>query len=113
MVPYPAVEWTKVRPSPRSLPQPEKFPIIGCPEDPEFYPAWDKRMNQLAATFSVLSTPPPSPFGSRDGFLTSQGVVAPPEEPVHGYIFSGDTWVIHAVTPSQRTPRRTWRGLGG
>ena len=62
VVPYPTVEWTKVRPSPRSLPQPELFPISGCPEDPEFYPAYDKRKIQLAATPGFQSATPPSPF---------------------------------------------------
>ena len=37
-----------------------------------------------------------SPFGTALGYLTNLGVVAPPSQPVNGYIFSGDRWLPRA-----------------
>ena len=43
------------------------------------------------------------PFGSLPGFVTSQGVVAVPDEPIGGYVYAGGTgdgtvWRLHADT---------------
>ena len=45
------------------------------------------------------TTPPPftyAPFGTLPGFLTNQGIVLPPTEPIGGYIFDQVEWVLYA-----------------
>ena len=52
-----------------------------------------------------ISTAPPQylpvgtsvPFDTLPGYLTSEGVITPPTDPVGGYIQQGRGWILHAA----------------
>ena len=88
-----------------NIPKPNSFPVLGVSQDPDFY---HKRYDRGDSTKSFLSS---FPHGSLCGYETDIGIVAPPTEPIHGYIWSDHytSFVLHAVKPrdAPRTnPRR-------
>ena len=101
----PVVEWHNLRPHlKKNLPEPAKFPVSGVSPDPEFYQptcTWHK-----GTKFTQHE-----PFGTLPGLMTSLGVVTMPTEPVHGYVWTGDSWVIHAEMSRER-PRGGTGGQG-
>lgn len=98
-LPKAKVNWQRLNTNmKRNLPMPDQYPVHGCAQDPEFYTAmkavyWKNQKQEDQFLFDLEK-----PFGALFGFWTSQGVLAPPEEPVHGYVCSPEsgTWVIAA-----------------
>jgi len=88
----PRVNWSKLNTNMhKNLPKAKNYPIYGASQDPAYYTRKCQYVNQLVFESCF-------PFGCRTGFLTSRGIIAPPEDPVHGYKWSeedGD-WVIAA-----------------
>ena len=103
----------------RKLPKPELLPIQACSQDPALYqkcticgkefdgsrhlghstPSAVYADHDSSSKFTELSFP----FGALPGFVTSQGVVAVPGEPIGGYVYAGGTgdgtvWQLHAET---------------
>ena len=50
-----------------------------------------------------LNTHTTSPFGTAPGFETNLGIVAPPQHPIDGYIYTQQGWKIYA-TPKRQIP---------
>ena len=48
---------------------------------------------------SDIDRNPAAPFGRGPGFYTNLGVVSPPSEPLHGYVYTGSGWILHATPP--------------
>ena len=95
----------------RNIPKPENFPIQGCSEDPGFY---DR--SRLTSETVRLSFFRPHPFGSEYGYTTNLGIVPVPDNPIHGYVWHGGQWTIHASLPSSSppsSPQRSRRGRSG
>ena len=83
----------------RNLPVPDQFALHGCAQSPEFYISTldiEHYGGQTLDTKLVFETG--KPFGSLYGFRTSQGVLALPDEVVHGYHCCPETgtWIIAA-----------------
>ena len=80
----------------RNLPDPFKFPIKGCSQDPNFYDIKYRSENKRNYyTWDVESRE--YPHGYMYGYNTDVGIVPVPEEPVHGYVFKdGHGWILHA-----------------
>ena len=77
----------------KNLPQPERFPVHGCSHDAKLYETAD------STSYSPLKWGiGPYPFGSLHGFYTNMGVVAVPDQPLHGYRCcpGTGTWEIDA-----------------
>ena len=97
--PYPRIQWGRLNQHAlKNLPQPTMNPIHGCPIDPNFYikrqDRWTQRCQGRA--FSCGCVRCDVPFGRAAGFVTDKGNIAVPDHPIHGYIYSGGNWVIHA-----------------
>ena len=114
----------------KNLPEPELLPIHSCPVDPTFYDSLDKKFSDRASAMGITSRKSYSyggpcqlgkpawkpgdcgcircipPFGRRAGFTTNLGIVAPPEEAVHGYVYMGSGWVLHASVSDTPRSRR-------
>ena len=105
MSPYPVIDMSKVNQRfLQNLPKPEPFPILGCSPDPQFYePRYevqcDGRRRQLKSRHEEKY-----PFGCGFGYRTNLGIIdwASKEGAVHGYIWSGYDWVLHAQRPQDR-----------
>ena len=102
MSPYPIIDMTKVnRRFLSNLPSPERFPVLGCSQDPKFYePRYedDGSRRQLISSFYEKEK---YPFGCAFGFMTNLGIIgwSSREGAVHGYIWTGYSWVLHAQRP--------------
>ena len=109
------------------LPRPDLLPRLGCSEDANLYTkciyhkaneGCEKSPEDCKTKFSDSGTPYAHKvesmrhkdlwksktswcFGARAGFVTNLGVIPPPSEPIHGYVYSGGTgeatsYVLHA-----------------
>ena len=96
----PRVNWSRLNTNMlRNLPIPVKYSMHGCAQSPEFYTSTKDVEHYGGQTLNTkLVFESGQPFGSHYGFWTSQGVLAPPEEAVHGYHCSPETgtWIISA-----------------
>jgi len=119
------VDFTRVNPfALAKLPKPQSLPRLGCSEDADLYnkciihksdEACDKSPAVCKSKFSDSGTYYAKQslkhkgyitvtnwcFGTRAGFVTDLGVIPPPSEPVHGYVYSYGTgentsYVLHA-----------------
>ena len=80
----PQVNWSRLNKHfMKNLPTPETFRIHSCPQDPNFY-----KRHRVGSCV---------PFGTRSVIMTNLGVVGLPSEPVHGYVWQGGEWTIHAT----------------
>jgi hypothetical protein len=90
----PIVNWARLNSFQfKNLPQPERFPVHGCSHDAKLYETAD------STSYSPLKWGiGPYPFGSLHGFYTNMGVVAVPDQPLHGYRCcpGTGTWEIDA-----------------
>ena len=97
-LPKARINWHRLNPNmKRNLPDPVKFALHGCAQNPEFYTTLAPARYYLGQkTDPSLVFETGKPFGSLYGFWTSKGVLAPPDEPVHGFHCCGETgtWVI-------------------
>ena len=98
----------------KNIPKPESYPIYGCSEDSEFY---DISKHGKRPTFFNSF-----PFGAKPGYDTNLGIVAVPDQPIFGYIWTENHgFKIHAAPPSSRAsctssgaiPRGQRRGRSG
>ena len=98
----------------KNIPKPESHPMYGCSNDPEFY---DKGNHGKRPTFFNSF-----PFGAKPGYDTNLGIVAVPDQPIFGYIWTENHgFKIHAAPPSSRAsctssgaiPRGQRRGRSG
>ena len=110
---YPTIDIAKCNTrSLANVPKPQKFPLFGCSDDPNFY-IKSRNMYQPEGEFYKNIYP----FGAKYGYLTNQGVVPVPEEPVFGYVWDGtdeeSRWVLCAVHPPDHRSKvaRKWKGL--
>ena len=96
---FPRVDWTKVNQRMiKNIPEPGSFPVHGVSEDPDFY--------KMIREHNLEGWPPasqfhnaPYPFGHKQGYYTSAGVIPPVfDDVIHGYIWSEEDkrFVIHA-----------------
>ena len=85
-----------------NIPKPNSYPVLGVSQDPDFY---HKRYDRGDPTKCFLSS---YPHGALSGYETNLGIVAPPKEPIHGYIWSDRfrSYVLHAVLPEEEGSRR-------
>jgi len=91
----------------RNIPKPESFPILGCSNDLEFYARVDHRPG-------IKNFYKEFPFGSEYGYNSNLGIVAMPDHPIHGYVWSGGEWKVHASLPSSTLPNfKVKRGRAG
>ena len=107
-LPRPTVNWSTLNKHKRkNLPDPERFPIKSVPADPNFYkdvtkykPAakhiTDLPGGLLATTEQCGCAACVPPFGLQHGLRTDLGIIAMPENAVHGYKWdeSSAGWVI-------------------
>ena len=103
--PYPIIDMTKVNKRFLSnLPSPERFPVLGCSPDPKFYePRYEddgSRRQLISSSYEKEKYP----FGCAFGFMTNLGIIdwSSREGAVHGYIWTGYSWVLHAQRPQDR-----------
>ena len=105
--PYPVIDMSKVNKRFLSnLPTPERFPVLGCSQDPKFYePRYEddgsrRQPLQLVSSYEKEKYP----FGCDFGFMTNLGIIdwSSREGAVHGYIWTGYSWVLHAQRPQDR-----------
>ena len=80
-----------------NIPKPNCFPVLGVSQNPDFY---HKRYDREDSTKSFLSS---FPHGGLYGYETNLGIVAPPTEPIHGYVWSERkrSFVLHAIIPEE------------
>ena len=110
-VAIPKVDFSKVKPHlHRKLPKPVSVPVQACSIDPTLYTSCTICVSARNQGFQPERHPgcvppleKPLPFGALPGFVTSQGVVAVPGEPIGGYVYAGGTgectvWQLHAET---------------
>ena len=110
-VAVPRIDFSQVKPHlHRKLPKPDSVPVQACSIDPNFYTSCTICANARIKGFQHpehnyrACSPPfeqPLPFGALPGFVTSQGVVAVPVQPIGGYVYAGGTgdatkWQLHA-----------------
>ena len=122
--PYPIIDFSKVnKRALSSTPEPERFPVLGCSPDPKFYEKEYYKISELERFGLAKSSLPASdlkllqnhrvpyskhdkiyPFGSEFGFYTNLGIVdwSSRKEAVHGYIWSGNKWVLEAKRPQDK-----------
>ena len=122
--PYPIIDFSKVnKRALSSTPEPERFPVLGCSPDPKFYEKEYYKISELERFGFAKSSLPASdlkllqnhrvpyskhdkiyPFGSEFGFYTNLGIVdwSSRKETVHGYIWSGNKWVLEAKRPQDK-----------
>jgi hypothetical protein len=98
-MPKPRVNWSKLNKwQIKNLPEPDSFPILSCPQDPAYYNTiFEKRYTHHCvghAQCGCVRCDPP--FGRAKGLRTNLGVIPMPLEPVHGYVWHGNEWVIAA-----------------
>jgi len=127
-VAVPRIDFHQVKPHlHRKLPKPDLLPVQACSIDPALYTKCTGSMQcgkeydgskhpgyvvpsaqslTGSATYaehdsSSKFTESSFPFGALPGFVTSQGVVAVPDEPIGGYVYAGGAgdstvWRLHA-----------------
>ena len=85
-----------------NIPKPNSYPVLGVSQDPDFY---HKSYGRDNPTKSFLSS---FPHGALSGYETNLGIVAPPTDPIHGYIWSDHfrSFVLHAVRPGEGSRSR-------
>ena len=98
---YPTIDITKCNTrSIANVPKPQKFPILGCSTDPEFYVLSHSCYKASGDFYKCY------PYGAKYGYRTNLGIVPVPDKPVHGYVWDGtddsSDWVLHAVKPKDR-----------
>ena len=83
-----------------NIPKPNRYPVLGVSPDPDFYHKWYQTGDPYKRSQKFLD---PAPFGSLFGYETDIGIVPPPTDPVHGYIWSEryGSFVLHAVMPGR------------
>ena len=92
-----------------NIPKPNRYPVLGVSNDPDFYHQWYQTGDPYKRSQKFLD---PFPFGSEFGYETNIGIVLPPTDPIHGYIWSekyGGTFVLHAVKPADAQAPRSRR----
>ena len=104
--PYPIIDMSKVNKRFLSnLPEPERFPVLGCSPDPKFYePRYEVQYDaQLPPRQLKSMYEEKYPFGCGFGF-DNLGIIGSSslEGAVHGYIWTGYRWVLHAQRPQDR-----------
>ena len=92
--PYPVVDWSQVNKRfLGNLPEPTPFPLSGCSPDEQFYKDCDKQGSYTNTRWMLGDA-----FGSRRGYLTEDGVIAPSGsgQMLHGYVWSDQfrCWVL-------------------
>ena len=92
--PYPVVDWSQVNKRfLGNLPEPTPFPLSGCSPDEKFYRDCDKQGSYTNTRWMLGDA-----FGSRRGYLTEDGVIAPSAhgQTLHGYVWSDEFrgWVL-------------------
>ena len=93
-----------------NIPKPSYIAIQGVSQDPDFYQKLYPR-NDYYKIEKFYKFHEPYPFGGDYGYETNIGVVPPPTDPIHGYIWQGCSWKLHAVEPGQgRSITRRRRG---
>ena len=76
----PIVNWARLNSfQHKNLPQPDRFPVLGCSLDAKLYEVSDAQYSPIKWGIG------PHPFGSLHGFYTNMGVVAVPDQTLHGY----------------------------
>ena len=108
--PYPIIDMSKVNKRFMSnLPEPERFPVLGCSPDPSFYEGkWEKPYAGLGSSLAPLVLKSKHdekfPFGCELGFETNLGIVGyySREGAIHGYIWSGYKWILEAKRPQDK-----------
>ena len=105
--PYPIIDMSKVNKRFLSnLPEAERFPVLGCSPDPKFYePRYEVQYDaQLPPRQLKSMYEEKYPFGCGFGFDTNLGIIGSSslEGAVHGYIWTGYRWVLHAQRPQDR-----------
>ena len=91
----------------KNIPKPDLLPILGCSNDLQFYARVDHRPG-------IKNFYKEFPFGSDYGYNTNRGIVAVPDHPIHGYVWSGGEWKVHASLPSSTLPNfKVKRGRAG
>lgn len=107
-VEYPQVDFTQLNQRFISnIPKPYLHPILGCSNDAEFYARVDHRPG-------IKNFYKEFPHGSEYGYTTNMGIVAVPDYPIHGYVWSGGEWMVHASLPSSTPPNFKFkRGRSG
>ena len=101
--PRPVVNWSRINHNAvRHLPKPVLYPVKGVSQDPVMYET-KRKVNCLTDRTEAVESPfvrKPAPFGSLHGFQTSHGIVAVPDVPVDGFLWSKENgcWVIAANT---------------
>ena len=110
---YKTIDFSKVNVrNMANIPKPNYFPIHGVSNDPEFYKKtyWSKGFEYDKKEMNFFK---PSPYGSKYGYQTNDGIVPVPDAPVHGHVWSDHlhNWVLHAVHPDECSPTRApWTG---
>eukprot|EP00092_Neocalanus_flemingeri_P095834 GFUD01121944.1.p1 GENE.GFUD01121944.1~~GFUD01121944.1.p1 ORF type:complete len:470 (-),score=130.59 GFUD01121944.1:207-1616(-) len=108
--PRPKVNWSRLNKHQlRNLPDPQWFPILSAPADPDYYATTyltrygtrkvdgqDYQRTLPPAEIEQLCAGTP-PFGTSQGLKTNLGIITMPQEPVHGYTWDDNEWVIAAV----------------
>ena len=108
--PYPIIDFSKVNKRALSnLPEPERFPVLGCSPDPKFYEGeYVKPYSGLGSSLAPLVLKSKHdekfPFGCELGFETNLGIVGyySREGAIHGYIWNGYRWILEAKRPQDR-----------
>jgi len=107
--PYPIIDFSKVNKRALSnLPEPERFPVLGCSPDPSFYEGKYETLNPGNSIESrkVLKCKHDEkyPFGVASGFETNLGIVDwySREGAIHGYIWTGYRWILEAKRPQDK-----------
>ena len=81
----------------KNIPKPSLYQILGCSTDAEFYARVDHRpwIQNFYKEF---------PYGSEYGYITNLSIVAVPDHPIHGFVWSEGEWMIQASIPSSTLP---------
>ena len=95
-----------------NIPKPSYIPIQGVSQDPDLYHKEYPR-NDYYHVQRYFKFNEPHPFGSAYGYETDIGIVPPPTDPVHGYVWQGGGWKLHAVEPGQSFQRGIQRRRRG
>ena len=83
-----------------NIPKPSSFPIHGVSPDPDFYHKLARGEGEYSHKIFYRFNRH-SPFGSDYGYETHIGIVPPPTDPVHGYIWCEGSWKLYAVKPGE------------
>ena len=89
-----------------NIPRPDCYPVLGVSQEPDFY---HKRYDREDTTKHFLKS---FPLGGLYGYETDIGIVAPPSDPIHGYVLRNGSWILKAVKPGERSNRCSSRRRG-